>query len=98
MALEMGISALHPIQPNCNDIHLYKREYGSDLCLIGNLDLAGALSFGTPDEVREETTELIDALGPGGGYIVASSHSITDDVPPENYQAMIQATWEHGGY
>jgi uroporphyrinogen-III decarboxylase len=98
MALELGVSAIHPIQPNCNDIHYYKKEYGSDLCLIGNMDLAGVLSFGTADEVRQDTIEHIDALAPGGGYIVASSHSVTDDVPPENYQAMIQATWEHGRY
>lgn len=98
MALELGVSAMHPVQPNCNDIYAYKEEYGSDLCLIGNLDLAGVLSFGTPDEVRQNTIEHIEKLAPGGGYIVASSHSITDDVPPENYQAMIQTTWEHGRY
>jgi hypothetical protein len=96
IALELGISAVHPIQPNCNDIYAYKKEYGSDLCLIGNMDLAGVLSFGTPDEVRKDTIKHIDTLAPGGGYIVGSSHSITDDVPPENYQAMIQAAWEHG--
>jgi uroporphyrinogen decarboxylase len=98
LALELGVSAMHPIQTNCNDIYAYKREYGADLCLVGNLDLAGVLSFGTPDEVRRETIERIEALGPGGGYIVASSHSITDDVPPENYRAMIETTWTHGAF
>ena len=98
LALELGVAAMHPIQTNCNDIYAYKREYGADLCLIGNMDLAGVLSFGTPDEVRRETMEQIDRLGPGGGYIVASSHSITDDVPPENYRAMIETTWAHGAF
>ena len=81
LAIDLGVSAMHPIQPNCNDIHAYKKEYGSDLCLIGNIDLAGVLSFGSPDEVWDDTVAHIDALAPGGGYIVASSHSITDDVP-----------------
>jgi hypothetical protein len=98
LALEMGISAMNPIQPNCNDILAYKREYGSDLSFVGNLDLAGVLSFGTPGEVRQATLEHIRRLAHGGGYVVASSHSITDDVPPENYQAMIEATWEFGRY
>jgi uroporphyrinogen-III decarboxylase len=98
LALELGVSAMHPIQTNCNDIYAYKREYGSDLCLVGNIDLAGVLVFGTPEEVRQETIKRIETLGPGGGYIVASSHSITDDVPPANYQAMIETTWECGGY
>jgi hypothetical protein len=98
LALEMGISAMNPIQPNCNDIDAYKREYGADLCFIGNLDLAGVLTFGTPEQVREATLDHIRRLADGGGYVVSSSHSITDDVPPENYQAMIETTWEHGRY
>ena len=54
--------------------------------------------MGTPEEVRQDTRIHIEALGPGGGYIVGSSHSVTDDVPPENFQAMIEATWEFGRY
>lgn len=98
LALEMGISAMNPIQPNCNDIYAYKREYGADLCFIGNMDLAGVLSFGTPEQVREDTIKHIRALAPGGGYVVSSSHTVTDDVPPENYRAMIETTWEQGRY
>jgi uroporphyrinogen decarboxylase len=96
LAIEMGISALHPLQPNCNDIYAYKKRFGGDLCLMGNMDLAGVLSRGTPDEVRRDTEEHIERLAPGGGYIVASSHSIIDDVPPENYRAMIETAWEYG--
>jgi len=98
MIIDMGISAVHPIQPNCNDIYEYKKEYGSDLCFVGNIDLAGVLSFGTPEQVKEETKYHIENLSSGGGYIVGSSHSITDDVPPENYQAMVETVWEYGRY
>ena len=98
MAIEMGISAINPIQPNCNDIYKYKKEYGSDICFIGNMDLAGVLVYGTPEEVREDTKRHIEKLADGGGYVVSSSHSITDEVPPENYLAMVEATWEYGRY
>ena len=68
------------------------------MCFMGNIDLAGLLVYGTPQEVREDTKRHIEKLASGGGYIVGSSHSITDDVPPENYRAMIEATWEYGRY
>ncbi len=98
IAIDLGIKAIHPVQPNCNDIYALKKEYGDKMCFVGNMDLAGVLSFGTPDEVIEDTKEHIDRLAPGGGYVVASSHSITDDVPPENYLAMIETAQTYGRY
>jgi len=96
--INMGIKAIHPVQPNCNDIYALKKEYGNKMSFVGNMDLAGVLSFGTPEEVVEDTKKHIDKLAPGGGYVVASSHSITDDVPPENYIAMIETAQTYRGY
>jgi uroporphyrinogen decarboxylase len=96
LAIELGISAVHPIQPTCNNIYDYKKQYGRDMSFMGNIDLAGVLTRGTPGQVREDTREHIAALSTGGGYVVASSHSITDDVPPENYKAMIETAWQNG--
>ncbi|MCP4763436.1 MAG: hypothetical protein GY870_16810 [archaeon] len=93
--IDMGITALHPIQPNCNDIYELKKKYHGKMTLVGNMDLAGVLSFGTPSEVAEDTKKHIDNLSPRGGYVVCSSHSIVDSVPPENYVAMVKATQTH---
>jgi uroporphyrinogen decarboxylase len=93
---EWNVSAVHPLQPPINDIYEVAREYGSSLTLVGNIDLATVLSFGTPDEVYQDTRRHIETLGRNGGYVVCSSHSIIDSVPPENYFAMIKAA--HDGY
>ena len=53
---------------------------------------------GTPDEVRGEVKRVIDVLGPGGGYMLASVHTIMNEVPPENILAMVDAAVEHGTY
>jgi len=39
---------------------------------------------------------VIDILGPGGGYMLASVHTVMDDVPAENILAMVDAVVEHG--
>ncbi len=41
---------------------------------------------------------VIDILGQDGGYMVASVHTIMNEVPPENILAMVDATLEFGQY
>ena len=95
LAIELGVKGIHPVQPTCNDIYRLKLLYGKQMCFFGNMDLAGVLVFGTPQEVAADTKKHIDALAPGGGYVVGSSHTITNDVPPENFTAMIETAWSY---
>jgi uroporphyrinogen decarboxylase len=39
---------------------------------------------------------VIEILGPGGGYMVSSVHSVMNDVPAENILAMVDAVLESG--
>ncbi|MFW6154856.1 MAG: uroporphyrinogen decarboxylase family protein [Planctomycetota bacterium] len=96
--VDWGVQAAHPVQPAANDIYQVHAAYGDKLTLVGNIDVAGALSFGTAEAVRAETREHIDRLAGDGGYVVGSSHSIIDSVIPENYLAMVEATHEYGRY
>ncbi len=94
MLLELGVSGIHPMEPaGGNDIYWIKQNYGDRLCLVGNIDVSGPLSCGTPEQVHEEVVEHITRLGADGGYIVSSSHSIVDSVKPDNYRAMLQSVW-----
>jgi len=96
--IELGFCALNPIEPYGNDIYTIKQRYGDKLCLIGNIDIAGPLAFGTPEEVEAEVKEHLDRLAWGGGYVMATSHSVIDDIPPENFLTMIKVTNEYGKY
>ena len=46
----------------------------------------------------QDVREHIDALAPGGGYIVTSSHSVMNHIPFENFMAMIEATHRYGRF
>ncbi len=96
--IDCGFSALHPIEPKAMDINFVKETWGDRLCIIGNIDLAYTLTLGTPQDVEEEVKQRIHDLAPGGGYCVASSNSITEYVPLENYQALVNSTLKYGTY
>ena len=96
--IESGIDALNPIQVSAvgMDTKRLKREFGRDLAFWGAIDTHQVLPRGTPAEVREEVKRRIGDLAEAGGYIVASVHNIQPEVPPENIEAMCEATLEFG--
>ena len=105
--LKWGVQAVHPIQPVANDIYAIRADYGEALTLVGNIDVDAMLTRGTPEAVRADVREHIERLAgrhgdspvaSGGSYVVCSSHSIIDSIPPQNYLAMVEATHELGRY
>ena len=95
--LDMGVNALHPIEPLAMDICEIKKKVGGKLCLIGNIDV-DLLLRGTPEEVEEDTKKHLRELGPGGGYVLGSSNSIHRTIRVENYRAMLDTALKHGKY
>jgi uroporphyrinogen decarboxylase len=98
--INMGLDILDPIQPNAKGMEpeRLKADFGAALTFHGGIDAQYVLPFGTPEEVRRHTCRYIQALAPGGGYIVAPVHNVQGDVPPENLVAMRDAVEEFGYY
>lgn len=97
--VEAEVDCFHPVDPMADmDIGEAKQKYGDRLCLMGNVNCATTLSFGTVEEVRQETKEVIRKAGLGGGLIVSSSNSIHSVVKPENYVEMVRTIREYGRY
>ncbi len=91
--IEIGIEILNPIQISAagmGDTKKLKREFGKDLTFWGGIDTHHVLPFGTPADVKAEVRQRIDELGPGGGYVLGSVHTINSEVPPENVAAMLE--------
>ncbi len=99
--VEMGIDILNPIQTSAgkmSDLEALRDRYGSKIVFCGAIDTHRILPNGTVDEVRAEVRRVIDILGPGGGYLVSSVHTVMNDVPAENVLAMVDAVEEYGRY
>lgn len=99
MLIETGINGIHGLDPVAGmDIGQTKVKYGDQICLVGNIDCAQLLTWGTAEEVRQAVKDCIAVAGVGGGLICTSSNSIHSGVKPDNYVTMVKAIREYGSY
>jgi uroporphyrinogen decarboxylase len=99
LILDTGIDCLHPIDPLAGmDLGYVKDKWGKKICIMGNVNCAGSLVFGSSEEVTREVKKCIDLAAPGGGYICSSSNSIPRSVKPQNYSIMVKTIKEYGVY
>jgi len=99
MLIETGINGIHGLDPVAGmDIGQAKAEYGDRICLVGNIDCAQLLTWGTVEQVCQAVKDCIAKAGMGGGLICTSSNSIHSGVKPENYVTMVKAIREYGRY
>jgi uroporphyrinogen decarboxylase len=98
--IEIGIDALNPVQFTASGMGALrlKQAFGRDLAFWGGGSDNVVLSQGSPGEVANQVRNQILALGPGGGYVFASVHNISAEVPPENIVALFEAAHRYGSY
>lgn len=99
--VEIGVDILNPIQTSAGrmaDLATLKRRYGDALVFCGGIDTQRILPHGSPDEIRAEVRRVIGELAPGGGYLLASVHTIMNDVAAANLLAMVDAVEAYGSY
>ncbi len=86
--VEIGLDCYQTFQPEVYDIHEVKRLYGDSLAIWGGVSTQQALPNMTPEEVKQEVVRIIKVMGKDGGLIVAPTHALSPDIPPENILAM----------
>jgi uroporphyrinogen decarboxylase len=86
---EIGVDCFNPFQPEVMDTKLLLKQYRNKLSFWGGLSIQKLLPFGSAEEVRRESRNLLD-LGKGGGFIFSPSHSVEGDTPVENIIAFIE--------
>lgn len=95
--IEAGVDMLDPVQTTAvgmNPLAL-KQEFGDRLIFHGAIDTQRVLPTRSPDEVYAHGVEMIETLGPNGGYVYASCNSLQSDTPVANIAAMYKAAREH---
>lgn len=77
------------------DIHKAHDCFKDDICFIGNIDPSGVLAFGTTDEVRRRTDDLLSVYRDSPRFILNAGCAIPAETPSENLRAMIEVARMH---
>jgi len=94
---DIGFDAVHPIEPESNDIFSIRKEWAGRMALVGNIP-TGLLTHGGKEEIEEKVREYCVNLASNGGYVLGSSNGIGEGIPPQNFVAMTQAVHKYGRY
>jgi uroporphyrinogen decarboxylase len=89
--IEVGVDVLNPVQPECMDVKEIIRKYGDKIAFFGGIGTQTLMPFGTPEEIRNYVFDLLDFVGDKGGFLIAPTHILEPEVPPENIIAYIDA-------
>jgi uroporphyrinogen decarboxylase len=100
LLIENDIDILDPVQPRAKDMDSrdLKRAFGSHIVFHGGIDIQYVLSQGSRGEILDETHKRIVDYGPGGGFIMSTSHNVQADVPAESFMIMLEALGKWGNY
>jgi len=93
--IEIGVEILNPIQPECMDPVVIKKQYGEWLSFWGTLGTQTTMPFGTAVEVGQVCQKMIQEVGRGGGLGLAPTHVLEPEVPWANIQAFMDAVNEY---
>lgn len=96
--IEVGIDILEAVQAEAMDIAYLKREFGRDLTFWGGVGAQSVLARKTPAQVIEGVRQTLAIMAPGGGYIAAPCHTLTEEVTWDNILAFHEALRRYRSY
>jgi uroporphyrinogen decarboxylase len=92
----IGLDCFNPFQPEVMNIESLLEQFRGRLTFHGGLSTQQTLPFGTDEDVRMETKQLLD-MGARGSYIFAPAHDVEGDVPLENMLAFLELVQNQPG-
>lgn len=101
--LGIGVDILSTVDPvmgrmGATTLADVKTRIGHRICLWGGVNSPHTIERGTKADVRRAVREAVEALGPGGGFVLSTADSVWDPRPEANVRAFIAAGLEHGRY
>jgi uroporphyrinogen decarboxylase len=93
--VEIGLTALNPVQPEVLEHGWLRKEYGERLSFYGGISTQAVLPAADAAGVREATLACARTLAPEGtGLLLGPSHRMQSDIPATSVEAMLEAFHE----
>jgi len=96
--IDIGVTAVNPVQPECIDPAEVKRRWGDRLTIWGAVSTQRTLAAGSEADVDAEVTERMATLAPGGGYVVNFINVAWSPLARANVLRYLRAVQEQGVY
>jgi len=88
--IEIGVTILNPVQPECMDPIKVKEKFGSILTLDGTVGTQSVMPFGSAQQVKDYVIDRRETPGMNGGLILSPTHVLEPEVPIENILAFFE--------
>ena len=90
LLIEAGVDILDPIQTTARGMNqgTLVEKFGGRIVFHGGIDTQHILPYGTVEDVKKHSRQMISELSHKGGYIFMASQILGPDIPVENIMAM----------
>ena len=91
--IEIGMDCHESVQPEAANMapELLKKKWGDRMSFWGCLGTQSILFFGSPCEIKAEVLRLHNLFKRDGGYLLAPTKPLQDEMPIENAIAVVEA-------
>ena len=94
--IEIGVQAIHPVQPEHMDGARIRRQFGPRLALWGTVGHQNTFQWATGDEIRLEVKQRVETLGRGGLILCPAYDLDESDIYRRNVAAFLEAAAAFG--
>jgi len=94
--IEVGVTVLNPVQPECMDPFEIHEQYGDQLVLDGTIGTQSVMPFGSKQDVEQTVAGTIERCGQNGGLVLSPTHVLEPEVPIENIVMFFKACAKYG--
>lgn len=90
--VDIGVTALNPIQPEILNHEWLQQQFGNHLAFYGGISTQDVLPRGDAKEIQAAVARCKRVLAPDGtGLLLGPSHRMQSDISPESVEAMLNA-------
>ena len=96
--IEIGVTAINPVQPECMDLAQIKTEFGRHLTLWGCCPVQSVYAHGSADDVIRHNRFLMETVAPGGGLVLEFTNMILTPAVLDNLRTFFETFYAEGRY